>query len=72
MQNFPFVIVDEVPDKEKTPPDYQGLLNAEETRKVFEDGVFGGKYQASDAIMQDLFNECLRDVLHLLDHLKTA
>jgi creatinine amidohydrolase len=71
-ENFPFVRVDEVPDKEKTPPAYQGLLNAEETRKVFEDGVFGGKYQAADAIMQDLFNECLRDVLHLLDHLKAA
>ena len=66
-ENFPFVRVDDVPDGEKLPPSYHGILNAKETRDVFGDGVFGGKYQASDTIMQELFNELLKDVLHLLD-----
>lgn len=66
-ENFQFVRVDEVPDLEKTPPAYTGLLNAAETKTVFQDGVFGGRYQATDEVMQDLFNEILKDVLHLLE-----
>lgn len=66
-ENFPFVRVDELPDGEKDPPSYKGLLNAQETKKVFGDGVFGGKYQAEDHIMQEMFNEVLRDVLYLLE-----
>jgi len=66
-ENFPFVRVAEVPDLEKIPPSYQGLLNARQTREIYGDGVFGGKYAASPEIMQDLFDELLKDVLHLLD-----
>lgn len=66
-ENFPFVRVDDIPDGNKIPPAYQGLLNAQETRETFGDGVFGGLYQAEDHIMQEFFNEILKDVLHLLD-----
>jgi len=66
-ENFAFVRVGEIPEGEKIPPTYQGILNARQTREVFGDGVFGGRYSASDEIMQDLFNELLKDILHLLE-----
>lgn len=64
---FPFTRVAELPEGEKTPPAYKGMLNAQQTREVFGDGVFGGKYQASDEIMSEVFNAALQDVLYLLD-----
>ncbi len=67
MEAFKFTRVADLPAGEKVPPAFTGLLNAEQTRKVYGDGVFGGAYQASDEIMQELFNTCLDDVLHLLE-----
>ncbi len=66
-ENFSFVRVGDVPDIEKIPPSYQGILNARQTRELYGDGVFGGKYAASDEIMQHLFEELLKDVLQLLE-----
>lgn len=66
-ENFPFVRVCDVPDEEKVPPTYQGFLNAQQTRKLFGDGVMGGKYQVEDKIMDEVFTEALKDVLHFLD-----
>ena len=67
MEAFPFTRVTDLPQGEKTPPTYQGLLNAAETRAVFGDGVFGGPYQVAPEIMDELFAACLQDVLHLLE-----
>ncbi len=64
---FPFTRVADLPEGEKLPPSYKGLLNAERTREVFGDGVFGGAYQASDAVMTQVFNAALQDVLYLLE-----
>ena len=66
-ENFPFVRVCDVPDNEKIPPAFQGILNAEQTRQLFGDGVMGGKYQVEDKIMDEIFNEALKDVLHFLE-----
>jgi len=66
-ENFPFVRVGEVPDEVKIPPSYQGILNARQTRQLYGDGVFGGRYVAGDEIMQELFDELLKDVLQLLE-----
>jgi creatinine amidohydrolase len=66
MEAFSFTRVAELPRGEKVTPEFSSLLNAAETRKVYGDGVFGGAYQASDEIMQELFNGCLEDTLHLL------
>ena len=66
MEAFPFTRVAELPQGEKTPPSFRGVLNAEQTRQAYGDGVFAGDYQASDAVMSELFNACLEDVLHLL------
>ncbi len=68
IEAFPFTKVAELPDGEKLPPTaYKGLPNAEETRLLYGDGVFGGPYQMPDAVMDDIFSAALQDVLYLLD-----
>jgi creatinine amidohydrolase len=67
MEAFSFTRVADLPAGEKLPPEFTGLLNADQTRQVYGDGVFGGAYQVSDETMQELFNTCLTDVLHLLE-----
>jgi hypothetical protein len=41
-------------------------MDAAAARQVYGDGSFGGPYQASPEIMQELFDACLADVLQLL------
>lgn len=67
LEAFPFTRVGELPQEQKTPASVPGLLGAEEARKVFGDGSFGGPYQAQDTILDEVFNACLADVLHLLE-----
>ncbi len=67
IEAFPFTRVAGLPEGEKTPPAYQGLLNAADTRQVFGDGVFGGPYQVDPAIMDEIFAAALEDVLYFLD-----
>ena len=66
IEAFPFTRVGDLPQGEKAPASRQGLLNAEDTRRVFGDGVFGGPYQVDAAIMDEIFATALEDVLHLL------
>ena len=66
MEAFNFTRVADLPKGEKMPPVTTGLLNAEQTRAAYGDGVFGGAYQVDDVIMEELFNVCLEDVLYLL------
>jgi len=67
IEAFPFVRVSELPQEEKIPPAFQGILNAEDTRRVFGDGVFGGPYQVEDKILNEIFEEALKDILFLLE-----
>lgn len=67
VEAFPFTRIGDLPEGEKIPPSFQGLLNAEETREVYGDGVFGGRYQADPSVMNEVFNACLADVLWLLE-----
>ncbi len=67
MEAFPFCQVAELPEGVKNPPAIKGVLNAEETRQAYGDGVFGGPYQAAPEIMDEIFTACLQDVLYLLD-----
>jgi creatinine amidohydrolase len=67
LEAFPFTIVSDLPAGEKTPPSVKGLLNAEEFRHVFGDGSFGGAYRVDQAIMNEIFEAALADVLHLLE-----
>jgi creatinine amidohydrolase len=67
VEAFPFTRVGDLPEEEKIPPSFQGLLNAEETREAYGDGMFGGRYQADQAVMDEVFSACLQDVLTLLE-----
>jgi creatinine amidohydrolase len=67
IEAFPFVRVGELPEGSKTPPAYQGILNAERTRETFGDGVFGGAYQVDPTILDEVFAAALRDVLYYLE-----
>jgi|AutmiccommuBRH23_1029490.scaffolds.fasta_scaffold03186_3 creatinine amidohydrolase len=67
LEAFPFTKVTEFPDKEKNPPHYQGLLSAEDTRKVFLDGSFGGPYEVDDSIMNEIFYASYLDILNYLN-----
>jgi creatinine amidohydrolase len=66
IEAFPFTKVCELPGGEKLPPTAQSLLNADEYRKLYGDGVFGGKYEVDASIMEEIFNAALQDVLHLI------
>jgi creatinine amidohydrolase len=67
LEAFPFCRVAELPEGEKPPAAYKGVLDAAEARKVFGDGVFGGKYEVEPGIMEELFDACLKDILYLLE-----
>jgi len=67
LEAFSFVQVSDLPDEPKTPPAYKGLLDAEETRDLFKDGSFGGPYKVDQAIMDEMFNTAVEDILNLLD-----
>lgn len=66
LEAFPFTRVADLPKGEKAPPFIPGLLNAVEARQVYGDGTFGGAYQTSDEIMEELFRAALADILQLL------
>jgi creatinine amidohydrolase len=66
LEAFPFTKVRDLPPGEKLPPNVPGLLNAEEARRVYGDGVFGGPYEVEQAIMDEVFAAALGDVLQLL------
>ena len=67
LEAFPFTRVADLPAGEKPPPFVPGLMGADEARQVYGDGVFGGPYVASQAVMDELFAAALGDVLTLLD-----
>ena len=66
LENFSFTRVGDLPAGSKTPPQIPGLMGAQQARQVYGDGSFGGPYQVEEAIMQEIFEACVADVLHLL------
>lgn len=68
-ENFPFTrVAGESPPGEK-PIVLHGerIYNAMETRALAGDGSFGGPWQVSDELMQEMFDLCLKDVVRLLE-----
>ena len=63
---FSFCRVADLPAGDKPAASSPRLLNAPETRALYGDGVFGGPYSASDAVMQRLFDGCVADVVERL------
>ena len=66
LEAFSFTRIAEMPEGEKTPPSIPGLMGADEARKVYGDGSFGGAYVAPDFVMEEIFSTALQDVLALL------
>ncbi len=67
LEAFPFTIVADLPEGEKTPPVVPSdLMDARTVREVYGDGSFGGPYRVQDEIMQEIFDAALKDVLQLL------
>ncbi len=67
LEAFPFTIVADLPESEKTPPQVPSdIMNAETARKVYGDGSFGGRYSMPAEMMQEIFEAALQDVLQML------
>jgi creatinine amidohydrolase len=67
LEAFPFTIVADLPENEKTPPHVPSdIMDARTTREVYGDGSFGGRYKVPQEIMQEVFDAVLQDVLQLL------
>lgn len=66
LEAFTFTQVADLPGGEKLPPEVPGLLGSEGVKEIYGDGVFGGQYQVSDTILDEIFAAALGDVLQLL------
>ena len=66
MEAFPFTRVANLPANAKIPPKVIGVPNAEETRALYGDGMFGGAYLASGEIMDEVFTAALTDILEFI------
>jgi len=65
---FDFNKVAELPQSDKPIPAKRGDIQCKKkTRATYGDGMFGGAYEVDSAIMQEMFDACLKDVLALLD-----
>lgn len=67
MEAFPFTRVSELPDGKKAEVKVKGLMNADETRSAYGNGMFGGDYAVAPEIMEELFAACLVDIDYLLE-----
>jgi len=68
LEAFPFTIVSDLPQQEKTPPRVPSdVMNAEMTRQVYGDGSFGGPYQVPQEVMDEIFAAAKADILKLLE-----
>ncbi|HEX7541094.1 MAG TPA: creatininase family protein [Anaerolineales bacterium] len=67
LEAFPFTIVVDLPEGEKTPPHVPSdIMDAQTAREVYGDGSFGGRYRVPQETMQEVFDAALQDVLQLL------
>jgi len=66
LEAFAFTKVAELPNERKTPPTIPGIMDSALARQTYGDGSFGGDYEVSEQIMNELFNAALMDVLQLL------
>jgi creatinine amidohydrolase len=65
LEAFSFCRVAALPEGVKPPtPTPRAILNADETKATYGDGVFGGgPYQADEAVMQKIFEAAVADVV---------
>ncbi|QRN82930.1 creatininase family protein [Chloroflexota bacterium] len=64
---FDFTIVSDMPKEIKSVPKSSGYIHGKDAiRKIYDDGMYGGAYQADPAIMQEIFDACLAEILEWL------
>ncbi len=66
IEAFQFCRVADLPPGEKLPVVAPRLLNADETRTLYGDGVFGGPYSAEEALLQRIFDAAVGDIVEKL------
>jgi creatinine amidohydrolase len=67
MEAFPFTQVTDLPVEPKIPPRVTSLPGAQEARRLYGDGMFGGYYQVAPEIMDEVFSAALADVLEFIN-----
>ncbi|MCB2214007.1 creatininase family protein [bacterium] len=68
MEAFDFTVVTDMPEDEKPQVDTKNaILGKAANRTVYGDGMFGGTYQTDPAVMQEMFDACLADILSLVN-----
>jgi creatinine amidohydrolase len=67
---FTFTRVGPLPGGEKPEVEFPWIESAEMSRELLGDGMFGGKYQVEDGIMEELFTAAVEGVLEQLENLK--
>jgi creatinine amidohydrolase len=63
---FSFTRVVDLPDEVKPRVEIKEGVNADKLRVIIGDGSFGGPYQVDDAIMDEIFNACVAEILETL------
>jgi len=67
LEAFPFTIVGELPEGEKTPPSVpRAVMDAAAVRQVYGDGSFGGRYRVDEGIQREILDAALEDILWML------
>ena len=67
LEAFDFTTLGELPKEDKPMLGSPPAMHASKMRQFYGDGSFGGAYQASEVVMDELFTVCLEEVLALLD-----
>lgn len=61
---FAFCRVADLPDGAKPPVSApRAILNAAESRALYGDGVFGGRYQPDESVLQQMFSAAVADLV---------
>ena len=67
LEAFPFTIVSEMPTEPKLSPMVpSSIMDSKTAREVYGDGSFGGEYVVDNAIMSEMFNAAVEDILMML------
>ncbi len=67
IEAFPFVRSTAVPQVEKEPLGTNRILNLQQVREFYGDGVFGGPYQAEETVMNEVFSAALKEIIRMLE-----
>ena len=67
LEAFPFTVVSEMPKEPKLAPMVpSSIMDSKTAREVYGDGSFGGEYFVDNAIMSEMFNAAVEDILMML------